>query len=544
MTTSSISKELRKYRALAWALVVTLIISVALFIQFLSIDRTRAVESFSSSAAHATTTSAMRIAQLIGSLGTIGRDYLVLVPSDAQLLSMMDALNIDLTLSTLCVRDGDAVRVIRSGSEDKKSASDRCAADFLSSEAVEMRAGLDNFTTDLRITRSVFGDTELLELRVRDGGVRELRVSISSTVLLDSTLLNDAGLDIDSETVCLSLRIDGVFHQLTCHVGEIAAAVPEIFTQIESNALSISKEIETDGLHWRLVVQPHLQSLAGAITVLPFIMFGIALAIGIVACVFAYQSADKNIRLEMRADELRTRLQQLEQLEAQNSLLDQFAAMAAHDLQAPIRFIVSTAYLLIDELDELDRPELSQMAETQVEQGERMRALVLDLLEFCRAGQSNLVMSSVDTRALVLEEIKLLRAHQEYAQTHITLGSLPESLVCDADKFALIIRNLLGNAVKFSQVNPDPAVSINATRETFHGSWTFRIKDNGPGVAKEHHERIFRPFARLESSINGTGMGLAIVKIMIEQLGGTTWIDPDDMQGSSFCFSIPSAMLE
>jgi chemotaxis family two-component system sensor kinase Cph1 len=289
---------------------------------------------------------------------------------------------------------------------------------------------------------------------------------------------------------------------------------------------------------------PQLQSLAGNITLLPFTLFGGSLLIGAFGCVFAYRTTDKNIRIETYADELRTRLEQVGQLEQQNNLLNQFAAMAAHDLQAPFRFIVSNAHLMISDLEELNEPELLQMATTLVEQGMRMRALVLDLLEFCRAGQGQLTTTPVDMHELISEEVRLLKAHEEYAGTQITIGSLPNVLICDADKVAHIVRNLLGNAVKFSQESSAPQVSISASRDTQHGPWTFRIQDNGPGVSEEHHDVIFRPFTRLDAKTKGTGMGLAIVKIMLERHGGTIFIEPSDTKGSTFCFTMPGSMPE
>jgi len=311
-----------------------------------------------------------------------------------------------------------------------------------------------------------------------------------------------------------------------------------------NNAAWVSNDVQTLNINWRIQITPNFEVLESRITWLPFAMFGIAIAVGTLACLFAYRATDKNIQLEAHSDELTTRLAEVESLQQENSMLDQFAAMAAHDLQAPIRYIVSNAYILIDELKELDQQELCNLAQTQVEQGERMRTLIRDLLEFCRAGQGELAISPVNTRTVVEEEVRLLKAHSEYADTEFVVGTLPASLNCDREKLAHIIRNLVGNAVKFSQVSNKPKVSIGASRDELHGPWTFRINDNGHGIAPEHHEQIFKPFARLDSAAKGTGMGLAIVKAMLEHHGGSIWLDSSEKQSSTFYFTLPGAMIE
>ena len=541
MAESTVRDELRKYSALAWTLVVTLVVSVALFVQFARMDRENAIQTFSLKAEHAVAVSGMRMTQLIERLEVIGREHLTLKASELQLLSLLHALDMEEPLDSLCTREGDTIHVLLAPAEGSSSTIDRCMTDFSSPLSTLPHTGENGLATDLRIIPSSIGKEPSLEVRIADGS-NELRATISTTVLLDILMFDNKGLSMEDATVCLSLYVDGGFQELTCRVEEVFTSVPEVFSSMAVNEARLTHDVLKAGMNFRVTITPHLQSLGGTITLLPLIMFGVALAIGTVACVLTYRTADKNIRIEAHSEELRRRLDQVGRLEEQNSLLDQFASMAAHDLQAPIRFIVSNAYLLISELEELDQPELSEMAQIQIKQGERMRELVLDLLEFCRAGQSKLDTSPVNTRSLVNEEVRLLKAHKEFDTTEIVVGSLPDRLICDANKLAHIVRNLLGNAVKFSQVNPAPKVSISASRNDVHGEWTFCVKDNGPGIGEEYHELVFRPFARLDSNASGTGMGLAIVKIMLERHGGRIYIDSTDTEGSTFCFTMPGAM--
>ena len=544
MNAPSLQVELRKYRALACALVVTLLVATGLFVQFLHMDRARAERAVSLLVAHAAANGRVRIAQLIERLETIGRAHLLLGASDAQLLILTRALEVDAALVSLCAREGDALRLIVAPAGGRATASRRCAADFSSARTLVPHGDEVTLATELRIVPPASGGASPIELRMRDGSARELRATLSSTALLDAFVLDHSEPGSVDESVCLSLLVDGIFERLACRGVESAATSSEAFATAGTGALRLLEEIETVGLRWRLAVAPDLQALAGTITLLPFLMFGAALAVGAVACVFAYRAADKSLLLEARANELRTRVEQLERLQERNVMLDQFAAMAAHDLQAPSRSIVSNAQLLVSALDELERPELSRMAETQIEQGERMRALVLDLLEFCRAGQGELKITRVDTLALVNDEVRLLEAREEYATTRIVVGPLPNALMCDAGMLAQVVRNLLDNAVKFSRGSPVPTVSIGASRDAVHGAWTFRVRDNGPGVEEVHRDRIFRPFARLDADTEGTGMGLAIVEKIIERHGGTIWIDSCVTEGSAFCFTMPGAMLE
>jgi len=517
VSSSSLGAELRKYRALAIALVMTLIIAVGLFVQFLSIDRTRAQTVFRTSADQAATISGMHIALLLERLETLGQHYLLLDASKTQQLSGLKGLGIDLNHLSICTRDKDVAHVLHTA---KSQTNEHCNAS------------------------STTSDESFIIVRMVDQNAKELLASINSKALFNIEALKQTGLQVESDTLCLLLEIDGNYQQVGCHQGQNSATLPADFVAIANNAAWISDDVQTLNLKWKIKITPHFETVESQITLLPFSMFGIALVIGTLACLFAYKATDKKIQLEAHSAELTKQLEELDSLQHENSMLDQFAAMAAHDLQAPIRYIVSNAYILIEELQELDQQELCKLAQTQVEQGNRMRILVRDLLEFCRAGQGELAISPVNTRAVVEEEVRMLKAHDEYADTVFELGSLPASLNCDRDKLAHIIRNLMGNAVKFSQVSDKPKVSIGASRDELHGSWTFRIKDNGHGVSQEHHEQIFKPFARLESAAKGTGMGLAIVKAMLEHHGGSIWLDSSEKQSSTFCFTLPGAMIE
>ena len=544
------SEELRRYRALACALIVTLVVAVALFMQFLSMDLARAEQALGTELGRAASNVERRIGSLIERLETLGRAYLMLGASHGQLLGLMYASDLEEPLESLCTREDGTPRILHTTTAVAGTvvATGHCVEDTSSGWTPAAIAAQGALVTKARLVSAPYGgDRPSLELRMRmrADDDRELRASVSSETLLETATLALGESAAPVSEACLSLQIDDTPDLLACH-GEN----PMSFDSVSRDGASFGalapggddyrrvERIETAGLHWYLSVIPDHRLLAAGITSLPFVVFGCALAIGALVCAFVYLTVDRNLRLEARGWELQRLLERLEQ---QNRELDQFAAMAAHDLQTPIRFVVANAHILRAELDELERPDLTRIGATLIEQGERMRELVLDLLAFCRAGESELNIAPVDVRSLVEEEIDLVRAQNEYAEARFSIGSLPRDLPCDAGKLSQVVRNLLGNAVKFSQSSSPPTIRVGANRHGHRGDWTFRIEDNGPGIEEEHRERIFLPFTRLDSGTKGTGIGLAIVKKLLERHGGTIWVDEEFIGGSAFCFTLPGA---
>jgi signal transduction histidine kinase len=168
-----------------------------------------------------------------------------------------------------------------------------------------------------------------------------------------------------------------------------------------------------------------------------------------------------------------------------------------------------------------------------------MRALIDELLTYAQAGSVISEPTSVDLRALVVEERDVLAATFEDAGATVEIGDLPV-VNAHAEQLARVIQNLLANAVKFASPGVLPHVVVDAER---HGDeWHVRCTDNGVGIPAGEEESVFVPFYRLSSGdVSGVGLGLAICRKVIERHGGRLWVEPAPDGGSRFTFTLPVA---
>jgi signal transduction histidine kinase len=238
--------------------------------------------------------------------------------------------------------------------------------------------------------------------------------------------------------------------------------------------------------------------------------------------------------LEQSRDEVAARTTELER---SNRELDQFAAVTSHDLKEPLQTVTVFAGLLDrdyrDQLDESGRTFLDSILAS----ADRMRALIRDLLEFSRVGHGELACEPVPADELVDRARSNLAGHISERGAVVTVEPLPTVKV-EPNQLCQVFQNLLSNAVKFSDEEL-PEVHVSATREA--ESWRFSVRDNGIGIDPAQAERIFKPFARLGSSKDGTGIGLAICQRIVEHHGGRIWVESEPGAGSTFHFTIPGA---
>jgi signal transduction histidine kinase len=225
-------------------------------------------------------------------------------------------------------------------------------------------------------------------------------------------------------------------------------------------------------------------------------------------------------------------------LERSNSELEQFAYVASHDLQEPLRKVASFCQLLqrryIGQLD----ARADQYIEFAVDGAKRMQALIDDLLAFSRVGRSQHEPAQVSCASALSQARTNLASEIRRSGATITTSQLP---VVRAE-FSLItslFQNLLSNAIKFRSDEP-PQIEIAAEPEP--GSWLFSVTDNGIGIEPEFAERIFVIFQRLHdrAAYAGTGIGLAMCRKIVEHYGGRMWLDTSYSSGSRFCFTLPA----
>jgi PAS domain S-box-containing protein len=234
-------------------------------------------------------------------------------------------------------------------------------------------------------------------------------------------------------------------------------------------------------------------------------------------------------------DQLR---QALAELERSNQELEQFAYVASHDLQEPLRMVSSYVQLLArryrDKLDADARDFISFAAEG----AQRMQTLISDLLTYSRVGRKGEELRPVSCDTVVEQAIGNLQAAIEDAGATVTHDPLP-TVVADETQLLQLFQNLIANAIKFRGAEPS-RVHVGARREG--GEWVFAVRDNGIGIDPQYADRIFLIFQRLHTreEYAGTGIGLAICRKIVERYGGRIGVDSEPGQGSTFSFTLPA----
>lgn len=226
------------------------------------------------------------------------------------------------------------------------------------------------------------------------------------------------------------------------------------------------------------------------------------------------------------------------ELEVVNEELEQFAFITSHDLQEPLRMITSFLHQLdrkySDKLDDKARQYINFATEGAV----RRKQIILDLLEFSRAGKLNENKNEVNLEEL-LDQYKLLRSKLIQEKSVKLIHEKLPVISAFSVPLTQTIHCLLDNAIKYSNDSKKPMIAMDVSEEKKH--WTFTIKDNGIGIEAEYFDRIFIIFQRLHnrSEYSGTGMGLAIVKKNVESWGGKIWLESEMEKGSTFYFTVP-----
>ncbi len=238
-----------------------------------------------------------------------------------------------------------------------------------------------------------------------------------------------------------------------------------------------------------------------------------------------------NSQLQMRAKELAI----------SNSELEQFAYIASHDLQEPLRMVTSFLTQLEKKYAEKLDDKAKQYIYFATDGAVRMRKIILDLLEFSRIGKSEFEYEDVDINELLLEAIKLNKNLIDEKQAIITYDTLP-ILKIQRTPLLQVFQNLLGNSLKYIQNNAHPIIHIGIVEEK--DRWIFSVKDNGIGIHEQFFDKIFILFQRLHNrdEYSGTGIGLAICKKIIENYGGKIWVNSEEGKGAIFYFSIPKGI--
>ena len=227
-----------------------------------------------------------------------------------------------------------------------------------------------------------------------------------------------------------------------------------------------------------------------------------------------------------------------ERLAKSNSELQQFAYIASHDLQEPLRMVVSYLSLLDKRYQDHLDPKAQEYIKNAVEGGTRMRHLIDDLLAYSRLETTGKEFVPVNMNEVLESTVKVLKVPIEENKADIFVGPLP-TIKADELQMVQLMQNLVGNAIKFH--GPErPLVQI--TAKPGQRDWTFSVKDNGIGLNTEYVDKIFQMFQRLHTKDQypGTGVGLAIAKKIVERHGGRIWVESEEGKGATFFFTIPN----
>jgi PAS domain S-box-containing protein len=226
----------------------------------------------------------------------------------------------------------------------------------------------------------------------------------------------------------------------------------------------------------------------------------------------------------------------VKELKRSNKELEQFAYIASHDLQEPLRMVASFTQLLQKRYrDKLDA-DANEFIEFAVDGAKRMQALINDLLIYSRIGTRGKPFKETDMN-IVLENVKSNLLHLiEANKVQITNDPLPV-IIADKNQMVQLLQNLISNAIKFKREEP-PKIHING--EIREDEWFFSVEDNGIGIDPKYFERIFIIFQRLhkKDEYGGTGIGLAVCKKIIERHNGEIWVESKKGKGSTFYFTI------
>ncbi|MFZ6051219.1 PAS domain S-box protein [Halocola ammonii] len=238
---------------------------------------------------------------------------------------------------------------------------------------------------------------------------------------------------------------------------------------------------------------------------------------------------DLNASLKKQARELRL----------SNVELEQFAYVASHDLQEPLRMVTS----FLSQLEKRYSDKLDEKAQKYiffaVDGAKRMREIILDLLDFSRVGHYDAPPTKVDIAELIDEVKALHRKSIEEKRAKVVMTTQMPEVLGQRSPLLQVFQNLISNSLKYSRENVPPKIEISA--EKSGNEWIFQLKDNGIGISEESYEDIFVIFQRLHAKgeFEGTGMGLAIVKKIIESFDGRIWLESEEGKGTTFFFTIP-----
>ena len=249
-----------------------------------------------------------------------------------------------------------------------------------------------------------------------------------------------------------------------------------------------------------------------------------------------YDQSQREIVERRKVEDLLKKLSS--ELLRSNKELEQFAYIASHDLQEPLRMVSSFVQLLARRYKgELDA-DAHEFIGYAVDGATRMQRMINDLLTYSRVGTKGKPFGVTDCESVYAQAVSNLKIAAEESRAVVTHDRLP-TLMADETQLVQLFQNLIGNAIKFQDNHNPPEIHISA--EETGNEWLFKVRDNGVGIDPEYAERIFQIFQRTpgKTEHSGTGIGLAVCRRIVERHGGRIWVDSQPGQGATFSFTLP-----
>ena len=230
----------------------------------------------------------------------------------------------------------------------------------------------------------------------------------------------------------------------------------------------------------------------------------------------------------------------IKELERSNEDLQSFAYITSHDLQEPLRTIASFTQLLERRYKGKFDKDADEFMDFIVDATTRMRKMIQDLLEYSRVTTQGKEFKEVNSKDILEQVLSSLKIIIDENKAEITYDSLP-IIFADEAQIGRVFQNLISNAIKYKKPDTPPKIHISSVQDNENKEYIFSISDNGIGIEEQYFDRIFNIFQRLHTreEHEGTGIGLSVVKRIVERHGGRIWLESEQGKGSTFYFTIP-----
>jgi PAS domain S-box-containing protein len=227
------------------------------------------------------------------------------------------------------------------------------------------------------------------------------------------------------------------------------------------------------------------------------------------------------------------------ELQIKNAELERFTYTVSHDLKTPLVTISGFLGFLERDVASGNMECIKQDTTTIRDAVEQMKRLLQDLLDLSRIGRVVNPPVDISFGVIAREALNMISIHLADLEVEVMVGADMPTVRVDYLRLVEVMQNLLENAIKFMGNQPQPHIEIGTRGQDKRGYMIFFVKDNGIGIDSQYHEQVFKLFHRLDQGIEGTGIGLALVKRIIETHGGRIWVESTAGKGATFCFTLP-----